>query len=291
MALTVDQFMAALSGQESGGSYTAQNGRTGAYGRFQIMPANWPSWSREAGIPGAAQTPENQEKVARYKLQQYFDKFGNWEDVASAWYSGSPMSAYTPAQLDRPQGNGDEPSIRQYVQSVMGRAGVSGSDEYNPSTPPPPVSIEGALNSLRPDELPDISNRSADPNVLKSQILDIQTKRTGSLYSYLDGHPDFTLETAAGVGGSKRITVYKTTTQHTGNFTTIEAGSPYIGKMNPETNEPFKVGDIFGGDEDGEGGRPGRDAARERGPGGHRPGEHGRYSRRGQVVLRRRRRS
>ena len=30
MALTIDQFMDALSGQESGGDYTAQNARTGA---------------------------------------------------------------------------------------------------------------------------------------------------------------------------------------------------------------------------------------------------------------------
>jgi hypothetical protein len=132
MALTIDQFMDALSGQESGGDYTAQNARTGAYGRFQIMQSNWPSWAEEAGIGrNAPQTPANQEKVARFKLQQYYDKFGNWEDVASAWYSGSPRSAYTSAQLNRKQGNGDEPSISEYVSSVMQRAG-GGSQMADP---------------------------------------------------------------------------------------------------------------------------------------------------------------
>lgn len=125
--MDIDQFMAALSGQESGGSYTAENARTGAYGRFQIMPSNWPAWSQEAGLgPNAPQTPENQEKVARFKLQQYYDTFGNWRDVASAWYSGSPLGAYNQEQLTRKQGNGDEPSILEYVNSVMGRAGESG---------------------------------------------------------------------------------------------------------------------------------------------------------------------
>lgn len=128
MAVTLDQFMAALSGQESGGSYTATNGRTGAYGRFQIMPSNWPSWSREAGLgPDAPQTPENQERVARFKLQQYFDTFGNWEDVAAVWYSGSPRSAYSADQLNRKQGKGDEPSINEYVTSVMSRVNGGGS--------------------------------------------------------------------------------------------------------------------------------------------------------------------
>lgn len=123
---TIDQFMTALSGQESGGDYSAENGRTGAYGRFQILPSNWPSWAAEAGLgANAPQTPQNQEYVARFKLQQYFDRFGNWEDVASAWYSGSPLGAYTQEQLTRKQGYGDEPSILEYVNSVMGRMGGS----------------------------------------------------------------------------------------------------------------------------------------------------------------------
>jgi hypothetical protein len=121
MAITLEQFMAALSGQESGGDYSARNGRTGAYGRFQIMPSNWPSWSAEAGLAGAEPTPENQDRVAAFKLQQYYDKFGNWEDVASTWYSGSPLSAYNDYQRTRKQGHGNEPSIQEYVDGIMSK--------------------------------------------------------------------------------------------------------------------------------------------------------------------------
>lgn len=117
--VTLDSFMRALSGQESGGNYNVANKDTGAHGKYQIMPANWPSWSQEAGLPaGAAKTPENQERVTRFKLQQYYNKYGNWEDVASAWYSGRPLNK---VNADVKQGN--YPSIREYVNSVVKKAG------------------------------------------------------------------------------------------------------------------------------------------------------------------------
>ena len=80
-----ESFVSAISGQESGGNYDAVNGRTGASGKYQIMPGNWPNWSAEAGLPSdAPMTPENQEKVARFKLKQYYDKYGA-RGAAIAW--------------------------------------------------------------------------------------------------------------------------------------------------------------------------------------------------------------
>lgn len=120
----VDLFMQALSGQESGGDYNAVNGRTGAYGRFQIMPENWSSWAVDAGLsPDAPQTPENQYRVTRHKLLEYYNKFGNWRDVAIAWYGGEGAVDYSDYAKNRKQGNGDEPSINEYADSVMGRFG------------------------------------------------------------------------------------------------------------------------------------------------------------------------
>ena len=85
----IDRFMAAISRTESGGNYNAQNSRTGAYGKFQIMPSNWSAWSKEAGLgANAPRTPENQEKVARFKMLQYYRQFGSWEAVAVAWFAG-----------------------------------------------------------------------------------------------------------------------------------------------------------------------------------------------------------
>lgn len=133
-----DDFFSKVAAQESGGNYGATNSRTGAFGKYQIMPENWPSWAREAGLPeGAEQTPENQEKVAKYKLGQYFDKYGA-EGALVAWYSGEQNAKRwvdgekdaigengQHYSWDAKQGNGDEPSIREYVNSALAQNGPS----------------------------------------------------------------------------------------------------------------------------------------------------------------------
>lgn len=117
--ISLNSFLGAISGQESGGSYDVRNKDTGAIGKYQILPSNWSAWAKEAGLPAnAPTTPANQEKVAQHKIQQYYNKYGNWEDVASAWYSGRPLSKVA---ADAKQG--DYPTIRSYVNSVIGRAG------------------------------------------------------------------------------------------------------------------------------------------------------------------------
>ena len=128
-------FFAAVAGQESGGNYNAQNGRTGAFGKYQIMPENWPSWAKEAGLSAdAPQTPENQEIVAKYKLGQYYDDLGA-EGALVAWYAGyqngvrwrdgaaDAIGAGGHYSWDARQGNGDEASVHEYVQQALGRAG------------------------------------------------------------------------------------------------------------------------------------------------------------------------
>jgi len=126
-----ESFINAISGQESGGNYDAVNGRTGAAGKYQIMPENWPSWSREAGLPsGSPMTPENQEIVARYKLRQYYDKYGA-RGAAIAWYAGEGAVDYSDYAKNRRQGNGDEPSMNEYADNIASRMGNSYTDATN----------------------------------------------------------------------------------------------------------------------------------------------------------------
>lgn len=119
-----EAFINAIAGQESGGNYNAENGDTGAYGKYQIMPSNWPSWAEEAGIGADAhRTPENQEIVARFKLGQYYDKYGA-RGAAIAWYGGEGALNYSEEALNRKQGdNGEYPSINEYADEVLGRMG------------------------------------------------------------------------------------------------------------------------------------------------------------------------
>jgi hypothetical protein len=67
-----------------------------AYGRYQVMGKNIPSWTKE--ILGTSMTPEEfirspeaQDAVAAYRMNQAKEKHGTWEDAASVWFSGRPL--------------------------------------------------------------------------------------------------------------------------------------------------------------------------------------------------------
>lgn len=68
-----------------------------AYGKYQVMGNNIPSWTQE--ILGIRMTPQQflanpkaQDKVAQAKLGQYIQKYGTIEDAASMWFSGRPVA-------------------------------------------------------------------------------------------------------------------------------------------------------------------------------------------------------
>ena len=86
----IDRFLYALGQVESGGNYTALNPTSGAYGKYQIMPANWPAWAKTyLGSSTAPQSPANQEKVARGKVTDLYRWLGTWPNVAHWWLTGS----------------------------------------------------------------------------------------------------------------------------------------------------------------------------------------------------------
>ena len=118
----LDALLRAIGGQESGGDYTAQNARTGAYGKYQIVDDSWQEWAAQYGIDVNDKSPENQEKVARLKLGEYLQKYGP-EGAAAAWYGGEGAVNWGAEARNRKQGNGDEPSVNEYVAQVMERMG------------------------------------------------------------------------------------------------------------------------------------------------------------------------
>jgi hypothetical protein len=86
----INRFLYALGEVESGGNYYARNPYSGAYGKYQIMPANWPTWARlYIGSSTAPQTPANQEKVARGKVTDLYRWLDTWPNVAHWWLTGS----------------------------------------------------------------------------------------------------------------------------------------------------------------------------------------------------------
>jgi hypothetical protein len=118
-------FVNAIAGKESGGSYSAVNKDSGALGKYQIMPGNFVGpggWDRDAlGRDITAQqflnSPKLQDRIARYKLRKYFKEYGV-RGAASAWYSGDPNKWRNTS----PQGG--YPSIAAYVNDILRRMGL-----------------------------------------------------------------------------------------------------------------------------------------------------------------------
>jgi len=90
----LSRFMYAIGEVESGGNYSARNSSSGAYGKYQIMPSNWPSWARQyLGNANAKQTPANQEKVAAGKMTSLYNWLDSWRRVAYWWLTGSSRTS------------------------------------------------------------------------------------------------------------------------------------------------------------------------------------------------------
>lgn len=97
-----------------------------AYGAYQVMGNNIASWTKEA--TGASMSIQEflgskiaQDKVAYTKLQQSFDKFGNWADVISVHFSGRPVSK---------AGNASDGynTVPEYVQKAL-----TAANNYDPN--------------------------------------------------------------------------------------------------------------------------------------------------------------
>lgn len=128
-ARQLSRFMWGLAGQESGWNWFARNQYSGAFGRYQIMPANWNGWARHyVGDGWRDQSPANQERVARGKLTGLYRWLGDWHRVAYWWLTGDadPVRSHW------------SKTARRYVDNVMSlmtRAPKKGS--------PPPVDTSG----------------------------------------------------------------------------------------------------------------------------------------------------
>ena len=125
---TADSIAEAIKQAESGGA----SGETGPY---QFMPDTWAKYSAEytkdKGIVGSlANTPDNQDKVAKFEIQKMLDQGLTPDKIASVWNSGSPD--YAGKTGTNSQGVAyDTPN---YVSKVMANLGATKSpivsDQY-----------------------------------------------------------------------------------------------------------------------------------------------------------------
>jgi hypothetical protein len=114
--------------KESNNNYSAVNKHSGAMGKYQIMPSNirgkgrgwdYEALGRDVTTQQFMQSPEIQEKIARYKLQSYYQRYGP-AGASIAWYAG-PGAAQKYAKngyvSNAGQANG-YPSIAAYMNAI-----------------------------------------------------------------------------------------------------------------------------------------------------------------------------
>lgn len=97
-AITI--FMSAIKDKESTNDYFVYSDDGYGYGAYQINFENWNAWVAEANLPPdyswtphtntmqPAWSPDRQDAVARFKMLQYYQQYGNWRAVAEAWHGG-----------------------------------------------------------------------------------------------------------------------------------------------------------------------------------------------------------
>lgn len=105
--MTINDYLKGIAATESGGSgdYSALGpvvtsglyAGDRAYGKYQIMGKNIPEWTKQAfgkamTIQEFLNSPEKQDALAKYRAEKDYAKYGNWDDVASVWFSGKPVS-------------------------------------------------------------------------------------------------------------------------------------------------------------------------------------------------------
>ena len=135
----LEMYLEALKMQESSGNYQAihkpsiiEDAYTGkpirvqALGAYGILDINWKKWAKQAGVKGADwHDPQAQDAVAKFKVQQYFNKFGSWDAVSVAWFAG-PNKAKDlvnngTINFDLTDSNGQ--SIKDYVDEMNIKVG------------------------------------------------------------------------------------------------------------------------------------------------------------------------
>ena len=122
-----DALMYGIGIQESGGSNYSVVNSIGAVGKYQVMKANIPSWSKKVlghsiSWQEFRNSPDLQEKIVRGILSGYYKKYGA-RGAASMWYSGQP----------NPNKSYGNPPVSTYVNSVINHAGSYSGKTYTGS--------------------------------------------------------------------------------------------------------------------------------------------------------------
>ena len=183
----IDMYMKALLQRESTGNYeavhepsiitdanTGKKIRVQALGGYGILDINWNQWSKEAGFKGADwHDPKAQDAVAKYKVQQYFNRFQSWDAVSVAWFAGPNVAKRLVEEgtINYDKADSKGTTIKQYVDSMNNLI----AEEF--------MTMEVPMETITmpqiypgPQTNPVIDKQRDNQQVFAAQILDAMTR-------------------------------------------------------------------------------------------------------------------
>ena len=183
----IDMYLQALLMQESSGDYqvlhtpsiiedfaTGKPIRVQALGGYGILDINWDKWAKEAGFEGADwHDPKAQDAVAKYKVQQYFDRFNSWDAVSVAWFAGpnKAKELVSNGTIDYDKADSNGTTIKQYVDSMNN---LIAEEFMTMEVPIEPITMPQIYPG--PQTNPVIDKQRDNQQVFAAQILDAMTK-------------------------------------------------------------------------------------------------------------------
>jgi len=192
----IDIYQKALLMRESSGNYNAKHKpsvipdsvtgkpiRVQGLGGYGVLDINYEPWAKQAGLNGFNmkdgdwQDPKVQDRIVKYKLQQYFNMFGSWEAVSVAWFAGPNVARRLinsgTINFDKADSNGT--TIKQYVDSMNNLV----SEELM-TMEVPMETFEPPQIYFGPQKVPVVKESRDNNAVYAAQILDALTRANSS---------------------------------------------------------------------------------------------------------------
>ena len=116
--------------------------------------------------------PKAQDTIAKYKIQEYFEKFKSWNAVSVAWFAGkTKLKILRNGTIDYDKADSNGTTIKQYVDSMNNLiAEEFMTMEIPMETFTVPSTVAG------PPTPPVIAKQRDNQQVFAAQILDAMTK-------------------------------------------------------------------------------------------------------------------
>jgi len=194
----IDMYLKALLMRESTNNYEAKHKasviedyatgkpiRVQALGGYGILDINFPIWAKQAGLKDFSMAdedwkdPKAQDTIAKYKVQEYFNKFNSWDAVSVAWFAGENKAKelMRNGTIDYDKADSNGTTIKQYVDSMNN---LIAEDFMTMEVPMETFTMPSTVAG--PPTPPVIAKQRKNQEVFAAQILDAMTKANASGY-------------------------------------------------------------------------------------------------------------